>query len=482
MIVGLPMGIAIARSVWSLGPVDEMFEGTIARTLNPEPRPDSSISYLVTQLVANGKGPYAPDGGLNLFAPYNFSARGPLPGMMSAPIMLLSGTHPPVGPVEQPWTPFDAQGFMAYRIAMITFSSMAYLSVWQLARQIGGARAGRFALVLGVSTPFIIDDLWFTWPKLLAASFVVLGGVFVVERRTFRAGLAVAVGYLMHPSALVGLFALGPLAVWPVRGAELLRPRVKAAIMLLVGVGIGVLMWRLLNAGHFIQEGFTDYVEEAYPNYHPSIGEWLHFRGTALADTLIPLYLPLFEAHSVSINVLEGISPGVVHFFFQYWTGVPFGFGIFFFPLLLWSLFKATLRWPWPVFAAVILPFILFEIYWGASITGNLREGMQSWVLVVIVVIALQQWASGFPWFRSVPARIVMCLRAAEVLAVAAGATLGTRSFDPVQDGFVLNDVVALAVLVGLSLALVWLVWAETRPHADQGALDSPGLARTCGR
>jgi hypothetical protein len=470
LIVGLPLGIAIARSIWSYGPAGELYEATVSRTLNPEPRSDSRTSYLVAMLVANGQNPYHVTEGLNFFAPYNFSARGPLPGMMSAPLMLLTGCKPKLFSYEAPWMPFDAQGFTVYRIAMMTFSATAYLSVWQLVRRIAGAGAARFALVLAVSTPFLIDDLWFTWPKLLAASFVILGAVFMVERKPFRSGLLVGVGYLMHPSALTALFGIGPLTAWPLRKARLLRPQIRAVVYLALGVAVGVVAWRLVNIGHFQQEGFLEYVEQAYPHYHPTVWQWIQFRLATLGDTLVPFYLLAFHAHSASINVLEGVSPGVVHFFFQYWTGVPFGLGIFFFPLLLWSLYKALRRWPWPVTAAIVIPFVLFTIYWGASITGNLREGMQAWVLALIAVIALQQWASGFPWFRSILARLAITLRAVEVLAVAIGATLGTHSFNPIREHFAINDYAAFGTVVVLSLVLVGVVWRETRSDADSPA------------
>jgi hypothetical protein len=467
LIVGLPLGIAIARSIWSWGPGGELFEAQVSRSLNPEPRSDSRTSYLVAMLVANGQNPYHVTEGLNFFAPYNFSARGPLPGMMSAPLMLLTGAKPGLKGYEQPWMPFDSSGFTAYRIAMMTFSATCYLSVWQLVRRLAGARAARFALVLAVSTPFLIDDLWFTWPKLLAASFVILGAVFLVERKSFRTGLSLSVGYLMHPSALVGLFWLGPLTAWPIQKARLLRPQIKAVVYLALGVAIGLIAWRLVNGHHYQQEGFLEYVEQAYPLPHPSLWQWLQFRFATLADTLVPFYLLAFHAHSTSINVLGGISPGVIHWFFQYWTSVPFGFGIFFFPLLLWSVYKALRRWPWPVTATVLIPLLLFTIYWGASITGDLREGMQSWVLALIAVIAMQQWASGFPWFRSMAARVVLALRAVEVLAVAIGATLATHSWEPFREHFEINDVAAFGTVVVLSLVLVWVVWRETRPEAD---------------
>lgn len=471
----LALGLAIARTLWSLGPAGELYEGTVSRTLVAEPRPDSRIPFLVTELVANGEAPYG-EVGASLFLPYNFSSRGPLAGLASAPVVLATGGKPLLGAPESPWLPFDAEGFMAFRIAMIVFSSTILLSLWQLVRRLGGRRAGWLALLLGASTPFFYSDLWFTWPKLLAASFVLLAGIGVVERRTFRAGLATGAAYLMHPSGLLGLFGLAPLSLWPPRGARFKRPDLLAGVRLAAGTAVGVVGWRLLNGSHFMQSGFLEYVKQAYPHLHPTLGQWLEFRLATLADTLVPLFLPLAHGHSVSINRFGGISPGVVHFFFQYWTGVPFGFGIVFFPLLLVSLWRAGRRWPWAVTASVVIPFLAFWIYWGASVTGLLREGMQAWVFAVLAVVALQQAAAGFPWLRSRAIRAVLALRGVEVLAVAVGATLGTRGFSAVNGAFELTDIVALCVIGVLSALLVAVVWRSTAALAapargfDEGA------------
>ncbi|HEY3434743.1 MAG TPA: hypothetical protein VGK41_03740, partial [Solirubrobacterales bacterium] len=207
LIVSLGLGLAIGRSLWSLGPEGELFEGTISHTIVPEGRPDSRIPFLIPELVNTGGAPYG-SGATELFAPYNFSSRGPLPGLASTPIVLMSGGSPELVAPEQPWQPFDPQGFMAFRLAMVTFSCTVLLSLWELVRQLGGERAARFAVLLGISTPFLFADLWFTWPKLLAASFVLLGAVLLFERRPLRSGVSVGVGYLMHPSALIGLAAL----------------------------------------------------------------------------------------------------------------------------------------------------------------------------------------------------------------------------------------------------------------------------------
>jgi hypothetical protein len=460
----IALALGIARSLWSLGPEAELYEGGITRTLVPEGRPDSRTPYLVTGLLANGAGPYAKDGGELLFIPYNFSSRGPMAGIASAPIVLMSGARPPGGPPEYPWQPFDGQGFMAFRIAMMTFSCSAFIALWQLVRKLGGARAARFALLLAVSTPFLIDDLLFTWPKLIAAAFILLAGLWVIERRPLRAGLSMSAGYLMHPGALVGLFSLIPITLWPIQKPNWRRPRVLALVLLAGGTLVGIAAWRLYNGSHFMQNGFLEYISWASVyNLHPSVVQWLEFRFASLAGTLVPLFTPIFHAGSDwNNNKLVGDSPFVVHFFDQYWTSLAFGPGLLFYPLLLVSLWRAIKRWPWPMLATVIIPFCAFTIYWGASLTGMLREGLQYWVLVLIAAIALQQAATGFPWLRSVPVRLILCVRAVEVFAVLVGMTWGTRGLVLVSGNFGLSDAVGLLAMVALSGLLVALVWSET--------------------
>ena len=145
----------------------------------------------------------------------------------------------------------------------------------------------------------------------------------------------------------------------------------------------------------------------------------------------MPLLLPLAHGRHVSINATRSSPRASSTSSSSTGPGSPSGFGILFFPLLLIEpLPRRADAWPWPVFAVVVVPAVGFAVYWGASLSGMLREGMQSWALALLAVIALQQAAAGFPWLRSVPIRVILSLRAFEVLALAVGATLGTRDFD----------------------------------------------------
>lgn len=295
---------------------------------------------------------------------------------------------------------------------------------------------------------------------------MLLAAIAVIERRSFRGGLLVGTGFLVHPSALGGLFGLGPISLWPIRGASRRRPRILSAVLLAAGTAIAVVFWREINGPHLLQNQFFEYVKQAYPNYHPGAVEWLEFRAHSMADTLIPLFLPVTDSNNVSINAVATLSPRVVHFFFQYWTSVPFAFAIVFLPMLLASLVRALKRWTWAVTATILLPLAAFGIYWGASSSGLLREGMQAWVVAVIAVVALEQGAARFPWFRSKPARIVLVLRSLEVLALAVGATLGTHGFDPLGPVYPVTDVAALIAMLLCSLAIAHLVWVGTSPEA----------------
>jgi hypothetical protein len=476
LVVGCVLGLAVSRSLWSLGPEGELYAGTISRTLEVGDRSDSRISFHVVQLVAKGEGPYGPLAS-TLLHPYNFSSRGPLPGLAASPVVLLAGGRPPAVRPDQPWLPFDPQGFMAYRLAMMAFAAIAFLALWDLVRRLAGRGAAYLAVLLAATTPFLVHEVWFTWPKMLASAMVLLGAIWVIQQRPLRAGLLSGFGYLVHPGVLLAAPTLGLIALWPLRGARWKRPRIRQGLLVAAGVAVFLIAWRLVNGRHYDQSGFLDYFLRTGPHGPPGFGTaWLASRLESLGNTLVPLLLPLADAQNASINVVRGSSPPIIHFFFQYWNTLPFGFGIIFLPLLVVGLWRAGRRWPWPVAASVILPFALFTVYWGSFTSGLMREGLQAWALTLCAVVACEQAASGFGWLRSRPIRAVLALRVVEVLAVAMVPTLATRG-GLISAGFPLTDAAAVTAMLGFSVALGALVWKAVPPLSD--AVRDRGVRRS---
>jgi hypothetical protein len=96
---------------------------------------------------------------------------------------------------------------------MMAFACTVFLSLWTLTRRLAGTPAAYLALLLAATTPFLVHEVWFTWPKLLAASFVLLAAACIIERRPVAGGLLAGIGYLAHPMALLSYPALGLLAL-----------------------------------------------------------------------------------------------------------------------------------------------------------------------------------------------------------------------------------------------------------------------------
>ena len=65
---------------------------------------------------------------------------------------------------------------------------------------------------------------------------------------------------------------------------------------------------------------------------------------------------------------------------------------------------------------------------------------------------------------------MILSLRGVEVLALAVGATLGTRHFHLLSDSFPLVDAVAVATILACALGIVAVVWSETRRVGEQPA------------
>ena len=161
---------------------------------------------------------------------------------------------------------------------------------------------------------------------------------------------------------------------------------------MLGGLSVCIVAWRLANGSHYSLNGFLNYITQAgstntLRGIPVTLGSWLSDRLISLGNTLVPLRLFLLSSQDQVINAVQayfpfchGGSAGIVHFFYQYWTGVPFGMAIAFFPLLLQSLWRAFRKWPWAITATVIVPFLVFTIYWGGASTGMVREGLHAWV------------------------------------------------------------------------------------------------------
>lgn len=450
------LAIAVAKGTWSPGPAGELYGGTVSRTLEVGARSDSRISFHVVQLVANGTSPYS-DLGRMYFAPWTFSDRGPLAGLAASPVVLLSGADVPVTMPDQPWSPFDREGFAAYRLTLSAMAVTALLALFALTARWKGAQVGLQATLLAALTPFVVHESYFTWPKLQAAGMVLAAATLLLDRRPGWAGLLAGVAYLVHPMALFSLVPLALLWLVVARGGERRPVSLRAfagVASMAAGAFVSLALWRVLNGDEYNQSGFVQYVLNANGGRY-ELGTWVSARVTSVLNTLVPLHVVLADGDHPAMNSITGPSSGPVRFFLQYWTSLPFAVGIAALPVAVVRWARAARRWPVVFTATAVVPLAAFAVYWGADRTGLLREGMHVWVLTLVALAAATLAPAGgeqAPVSRVEAA--AWSLRGVEVLLLLTVPALATGAGIYGAD-FVATDLVALAVMVA---ATAWLV------------------------
>lgn len=463
MIVLLVFLFATGKSLYSEGPKGELFGGTVSRTLEVGNRPDSRIPYHVVQLIANGLNPHSELGRRN-FLPWSFSDRGPLAGIAVSPIVLLSGAKVPPGLPDQAWAPFDKQGFAAYRLGMTVLATTLLLVIYGGAALIVSPKKAVFFVSVAALTPFIVHETFFTWPKLLATGFALLSGLYLFESKAFLAGLTLGIGFLVHPLALVSLAILPGVLVFRVpataRGTKHLTPRHLG--LLVSGLLLVVLSWRLINGAH--SQVFLQYVLDADGLPAESVSVWIKSRVDSFLNTVVPLYLPIFHATNRSVNAIEGPTPSVVHFYFQYWNTLPFGVGIVFFPWLLAALWTFARKW-WQVFLAVVVfPLLAFTVFWGSSTSGMLREGLHLWIVTLLLIYAWIQMTQPKKDYAE-GRRFLSALLTTRVIEIFLMLLLPTwlTTGASLEERFRSTDVLAILLMGCASLYAARLAWISPR-------------------
>ena len=493
-LVLLLLAIGIGQATWSEAVPGQLYPATISRTLEANPRPDSRISYNTVMLVAHGDQPYGKIG-TSYYAPYNFYARGPIAGLAAAPVVLGGGAKPPRTLPDQPWEPFDAQGFATYRIVLMLLGATIVLAAYGLLRRFFAVRVALAGAVLVAMTPFVIHEVYYTWPKLLAASLGVTAVVAVLIRRPLLSGLLLGFAYLAHPSGLIALpvVVLGwGLLLW--RGAPglgldpmTLRPGQWLSTWFrdLLWLGAGVLAiyaaWSIANAGHTV-DYFASYVLQVNGKQPVPLGVWINSRVHSLANTLIPFRLYLVDRHDPSINsYYTGVSPNIIRFSTSYWLTLPFGVGLLYFPVYFYGLARFARRAALLFFVAVLVPFVGFTIYWGATTAGMLREGLH-FVVVVSLLVAFvgHSVRSSTTTLRAV-VRFCVTARVLEVLFMLIAPTVVSAGAS-VSHLFLPTDVLALALMTGGALVLAAVTWwafdpARLEPQPGASAGQSPVTA-----
>jgi hypothetical protein len=454
LILLLLVSIATAKTIYSLGPTGELYAGRVSRTYEVGARSDSRFLYHAIQLIRfreSVSGAYA----AGLYSPWSFSHRGPIAGLAAAPIMLAPRVNVVRSMPDQAWSLFDIEGFEAYRTAMIVLACCGLLTVFGLARVFLPPDWAFFAFLIAATAPFSIHEIYYTWPKLPAAGCVLIAAYLAFRRKYLLSGLALGFAYLVHPSALLSAPALIGIAILHAPKKAKRYGWIEAVFALALGIGAWLVLWRLINQGHYAQDTFMSYFKLTAGLKPPTVANWFRSRIASMLNTLVPMNLIVFHRRSLELQSIYSFSPPVIQFFFVYWNTLPFGAGIAFFFVALLRLvylgFQKMRAW---LIVLFVIPFAIFVPYWGWSLGGLMREGLHAWFLglMIFIVVIWRRFLRGSNlFFRLV--NWTLLFRSIEMLCVLVVPTIFSQNMI-VQQPWVLSDTVALAAMFAATLSL----------------------------
>jgi hypothetical protein len=367
---------------------------------------------------------------------------------------------------------------MTYRIMMMLLNASAVLSLYGLAASFLRRRIAVAAAALVALSPFVLNQTYFTWPKLLAGSFVIVATVALLRRRSLLAGLLLGLAYLAHPSALFAVPALmlgwlvlrewgpGSLPVEPASDVAcgpkgFWRWCLDAAI---VGVGLGVVYfgWQLLNAGH-VTNSFDQYLGSGFGKVDAPLGEWLRSRADLTVNTIVPFRQTIVDARDTFTNAPGLETPFIVRVGEQWRGTVTVAVGLLYLPMFLYGIARFARRALLLTTALFVVPLFGFLVFWGANTTGAVQEGLHAFFLLALLAAcightALPHSRTVARWVQvSATARVVEVLFMAAVPTVATTGLFGTRIFH-------LTDAFALVLLGGGALGLAAVSWYAFAP------------------
>jgi len=397
----LIVAAVVAKSAYSVGPQGELFRGTVSRNFEMSDRIDSRFSFYTVQAAAHRWGPGAPQTE-RFFAPWTFFSRGPLAGLAAIPVVLATNGHPPTELPENRWIPYDPTGFAAYRVTMIVLASTVIVAFFLILLPLVGEGWAALAAGLLALTPFGVHEVMFTWPKWVATTWVVLGFGLAHARRPLGAGLALGVGFLFHPLALlwapwIGLWSAGRSESWTVKSllTTTLRFGAGALALVLPWMIVGTLMPHLPTTVLAGQGGFLRYWKMADWHY-ATWTTWWHTRWLNFANTFLPLHL-YFSADSFNHPKFGSAyeeSGRLVKFAEVWWNTLPFAAGLGLWVLSGHAVVRAVRGFAWAALLLVAGPALFIVAYWGMDPLGLMRECGHPLLVTLIgltVVVAAQQ-------------------------------------------------------------------------------------------
>ena len=348
------------------------------------------------------------------------SDRTPLVGLMTTFLTASAGISLPkdLQTLSAPYQLVDPYGYWVYReISMLT-NAMVAASAVLVAWELMGARAAKLGAVFIALSPFVLINVLFHWPKLLAGFFV--AGFYFwswIRRRPVLAGIFAAGGVMSHPVAALFLPSMFVYLLLVRRWRNLIISGATAVLVALpwyfwtvaiyhhssrlLTYPIGYAIEDPTNPGPGVRAAWQAFLRRSPLSILND--RWLLFRDAFLAWP--------FPQQFLAATSLKGLASPVYEFFRLTFPGM-FGVGLALFGYISWlrvvtqSFWAVTLGgstlcilifWGIPSDSLTISAFQPMTALWICLAAGVLAR-FPAWAGRLVVAVTCVEWI-GFTYF-----------------------------------------------------------------------------------
>jgi hypothetical protein len=200
---------------------------------------DQYLPFRFEQILLNG----ADWKGVNFYGIWTVADRTPMMGLVTA--FVTSSIHV-IPPLDWVWNvPSGAFSWNVFQIVGCLLDAQIILSAYLILEVLFGTKKGRFTMPFLAVNAFMIWNVFYTSPKSMAAYFMLLAVLLILERKFVRGGVLAALGFLSHSYIL--FYVGGSLFLIYKKGASRLQT-MRNLLIYLIPAGLVVMPWFLWSS------------------------------------------------------------------------------------------------------------------------------------------------------------------------------------------------------------------------------------------
>lgn len=331
------------------------------------------------------------------FGIWGLGARGPLVPLGINALFTLFHARDNYLPLNVSW-PLGVEGEHFAKAYGWVLNSLVILGVYSVIKSLRVSREILTTALTWVAlSPVITINVVFTWPKMLATYFILLGISCLIRQRFIWGGVMMAFAWLSHPVGAIFLPAILVFAFLTMKNKPL-RLIGNRMAKIIFSTSLVVSPWFFYKIFYLQNpDPFVHYVMGGGMGLEPAhnLSSWIQVRVFNVWYTLIPF---AFFFSDFMQSWVYGPLNDILRWYTQYAKELPgqLGFSCFLPAYVAFVVYRRTAISK-AILALIVIAFLVMDIFWGYSSDGLGRNSLEP-LSIIIILFATVYYKGSRKW------------------------------------------------------------------------------------